>query len=142
MCSSMDFAAKSQLGIRLVHPERCLISPKFLHHSHGGATQNARCFAVSQTGYYIADEVSVKCTVIVSRVTTVIVTQRDIVFFQTISSIRAITDLRIRQMTRELFSNDVIINAAFNLIVFKMRFEFRVPTSPEAFAVFLQQSIV
>ena len=104
-----------------------------------------RCFVVSQTGYYTADEFSVKRTVIVSRVATVIVTERDIVFFQTISSIQTISDIRIRQMTRELFSNDVIINAAFNLIAFKMRFKFRVPTSPtspEAFAVFLQQSIM
>jgi hypothetical protein len=89
-----------------------------------------RCFAVSQTGYYVANEFSVKCAVIDSWETTVTVTQRDVVFLQTISSIQAISDIRIGQ--------GVNFNAAFNLIAFEMGFKFEFQQFQKLLPFFLQ----
>ena len=39
-------------------------------------------------------------------------------------------------MTRELFSNNANINAAFNLTTFEMRLKLRAPTIPEVLTIF------
>ena len=76
-----------------------------------------RNFAVSQTRCYIAHEFSASDELLYSLLEdhNNDVTQRGTVFFQTICSIQAFSTIRIRKMTRERVSNNVNINAVFNL---------------------------